>query len=1265
MPSISNPPSPTNTSRLFVNIVMTGNCFKAFIDSGSDVSLVTSQFLPYVSNFIVANTSLTAVEGSTITVLGTGDLSFDLYGKPITTRVYVVERILHPIMLGLDFLRKQVISIDFVNNCLVLKCQDQEHYCQDVQGVVTGIDQADLTITDFPRSQLCDIVVDREISLSPGSKIVISSVAENITVWHKVDSFHPSTYLLSQPNLQVLSYDCHAKDEIQCCIQNASEIPVSISKDMNLGTMLVSPTIYESTQIKGYPGNWLDSVQDSVHYRILAMLIKYRDTINSGKIKFELPPVTIDTGNARPVYCRPYRLSEQKAEFVKQQFQKWLDEGIVSYYSGPWCSPVVVANKDTRTDNPTFRVCGDYTKINLVIERESFPLPIPSDLFVKMRGSECFSIIDLHQAYLQLKVAEQDKPKTSVVTPEAQFVFNYLPFGLKIAASCMQKVMHMLFSNCNFVVCYQDDICIFSKNMQEHFQHVETVLTILADAGLKIALHKCKFVQSSIKYLGMLIDGATMSPDPRNVKAILDWNVPTNPKQIRQLLGAVSYYRAFVPHFADRTTSLRALLKSKVKWVWNPDHDSEFEDVKSMLTSSPILRVFDPELPTVLKTDASSHAVGAVLCQLVNGKEQVVSYYSQALTMQQKKWSALEREAFAVVAAVTHYRHFLECIRFAIISDAHSLCYMRTIRDPTSRIARWLLLMQEFDYRVHYRSGSCQKDVDCLSRYGYESDDLAVGMVSLQDVKDEQLRELQDGSLPTQKLVETRESGLYYYHRMQGNDNYTPLLYLPKSMRSQVLHLAHGDSMSGHYGINKTWTKLANVYFWPGMYSDIRKFVRSCHDCQLRNIPTVKPAGLLQSIPVSNIFDTVGIDFIGPISRTPTGNLHILLAVDHFSKFVVAKATRVADSTTVANFLLKHIVLQYGLPSRILSDRGTPFLSQTVTQILQLLNIKKANTSAYHPQCDGEAEISNKTIINLLSKMVQDNLTHWDEYLDYVVYQYNTTFQDSIKTSPYSVLYGMVPRSLPYDIEHEPLVPKRSPYDHAASGFAYARDVVRENIVESQRRQAHYYDKKHTQVRYQIGELVMLKDVRIAPKGTKLHPKFSGPHKIVGVVNPVNFSVLLRSTDKIIHVHVSRLKRFYQRSEDERSQDEDDDEGRQPNITEEPLDAVVPPSSGCSSPGMNTAKEDLSDSDCLNYRHGVETLMDHMAGMDLPDTDSDLDSYQSPGPSDVDNDGENDSDSMPELESSRKSSSSSEPSSPRPEHQPYNLRERKPVQYKY
>jgi len=98
---------------------------------------------------------------------------------------------------------------------------------------------------------------------------------------------------------------------------------------------------------------------------------------------------------------------------------------------------------------------------------------------------------------------------------------------------------------------------------------------------------------------------------------------------------------------------------------------------------------------------------------------------------------------------------------------------------------------------------------------------------------------------------------------------------------------------------------------------------------------------------------------------------------------------------------------------------------------------------------------------------------------------------------------------------------------------------------------------------------------------------------------------------------------------------------------------------------MNTAKEDLSDSDCLNYRHGVETLMDHMAGMDLPDTDSDLDSYQSPGPSDVDNDGENDSDSMPELESSRKSSSSSEPSSPRPEHQPYNLRERKPVQYKY
>jgi len=424
--------------------------------------------------------------------------------------------------------------------------------------------------------------------------------------------------------------------------------------------------------------------------------------------------------------------------------------------------------------------------------------------------------------------------------------------------------------------------------------------------------------------------------------------------------------------------------------------------------------------------------------------------------------------------------------------------------------------------------------VDCLSRHGFANivQESFAMFTSIDTLKTAQESEFQ--SLPTsisERIVCI--DGVRYFRKFSNSDMTTEaitkadLIWVPKSLVNSLLQAVHGDPLSGHFGVNRVIARLRTRYFWQYMYRDVKLFVKSCHQCQMRQIPNTKPAGYLQNIETSQIFEILALDFVGPISKTRDRNEYLLVAVDHFSKFAVVKPIPKATAEHTANFILHEIILKFGPPTKILSDRGSQFLSNLVMELLTALKIKKINTTAYHPQTDGLTESVNKTLVQLLAKTCFENVCDWDLFVPYVTYQYNTSVQESTGFTPYEVLYGASPRFTMFDLK--PVHRTNNLFlDRLQRGFQYVRTLAAQSLEKARVKQKIEYDRHHTDVVLSVGDRVLVADVKIRSAGKKLNPKYLGPYTVINQTGPVNYQVRLDPSDRLEIFHVGRLKLYHE-----------------------------------------------------------------------------------------------------------------------------------------
>ena len=310
----------------------------------------------------------------------------------------------------------------------------------------------------------------------------------------------------------------------------------------------------------------------------------------------------------------------------------------------------------------------------------------------------------------------------TINTHKGLFRYTRLPFGESVAPSVFQRTLERLLAGIPNICIFLDDILVTGTTEAEHMDNLRLVLQRLQNAGLKVNKQKCEFFRSSVTYLGHRIDRHGLHPTTEKVQAIRNAPNPTNVKELKAWLGLVNYYGRYMENLSSKLAPLYMLLKKGVKWMWNKAQEDAFIEAKEALQSDALLVHFDPNKPLVLACDASPYGCGAVLShQMPDGTERPIAYASRSLSVAEKNYSRLDREALNLIFGVKKFHQYLYGAHFTLLTDQRPLLGLLGENRPippnaSGRIQRWALVLAGYNYTIRHRSGSTHENCDALSR---------------------------------------------------------------------------------------------------------------------------------------------------------------------------------------------------------------------------------------------------------------------------------------------------------------------------------------------------------------------------------------------------------------------------------------------------------------------------------------------------------------------------------------------------------------------
>ena len=417
----------------------------------------------------------------------------------------------------------------------------------------------------------------------------------------------------------------------------------------------------------------------------------------------------------QPVRQPCYRVPERLLPVLKEELDKMMELGVIEPSSSEWSSPIILVPKK----DGTLRFCLDFRKVNAQAKFDPYPMPRVDDLVERLGKAKFLTTLDLCKGYWQVPLAEDSKELTAFRTPFGHFQFTVLPFGLHGAPATFQRLMDRLLRGTEgFAAAYLDDICIYSSTWEEHLQHVQHVLSLVKEAGLTIHPQKCTLAREETAYLGYVLGRGVIRPQVGKVEAIKTAERPTTKKQVRSFLGLVGWYRRFIPNFSQRAVPLTELTRKSQpnKVVWTEECEEAFQGLKDSLCKEPVLLSPDFEKTFTVQTDASERGLGAVLLQGADGQLKPVAYISRKLLPRECNYSTVEKECLAIKWALDSFKYYLLGRKFVLETDHRALSWLGRMKDTNSRITRWFLAVQPFDFDVLYRSGKLNTTADFLSR---------------------------------------------------------------------------------------------------------------------------------------------------------------------------------------------------------------------------------------------------------------------------------------------------------------------------------------------------------------------------------------------------------------------------------------------------------------------------------------------------------------------------------------------------------------------
>lgn len=973
------------------------------------------------------------------------------------------------------------------------------------------------------------------------TKVLVSEVT--IKVKHKSVKINMVVLPFDKDNHTLLGTDAIAQLGIVVNIAEQTWYFTDSQEDKYSFNTIMDPSITKqmAAKLEEYP-TWLlrpdegQALSENQRKMLNGFLQEHEGIFAQGGDATPFAEHCIDVGDHSPIYVPPYKVPANKKPLLKAELERLLEENIIEECESPWGAPTVLVPKK----DGGIRVCVDYRRLNAITKSDSYPMSRIDELLQEAKRTPYMTTLDLRSGYHQVSVKESDRDKTCFVTPFGTYRFLRMPFGLKNAPASFQRLMDRFKSGLPnvLVLAYLDDLIVLSESFEKHLSDLEAVFKRLQLFKLRVNRVKCNFACTTVKYLGHLITPDGLKTDPAKVSAILEMKPPRTLKHLQSFLQTCSWYRKFIPNFSQVAQPLTMLTRRKQVWCWKDKQEEAFRKLKELLTSAPILQQSDPNKPYILRTDASSYALGAALLQKDGDSEKPIEYASRLLLPAERNYSTTEREALAVVWATDKFRGYLDGSEIIIGTDHQPLKWLLTLKSPTGRLARWFLKMQSYNFNIVYTPGKENIIADTLSRppCTYENEnqcDICVAIVDMPRETEKTLREEQLKDPDISKIVTvletTPQSDDVYHWRDRGyilNDGvlyrYSPEFeseeaqyVVPAQERETILKNYHDLPTAGHYGVEGTLNKIAQKYYWPNMRKYVAEYVKKCVPCQKYKATNLKPAGLLQTPVQAQRFEVMAIDLFGPLPTSEQGNRWILIVEDTATKWVELFALPDATASACAKALIEEVIFRYGVPRRLISDNGVQFVSAIMQHVCDAFAIEQALIPFYHAEAN-PVERKNRDLKPRLAILVGNMHQKWDDFLSAIRYAMNTTVTQSTGYTPAFLTFGRelrnvqeVVHDLRSVIEHGNFVQQMTPY---LKKLEVHLNSAREKAEQEQLRQKNYADKhRRPAPAYEPGDLVLVKAhvLSNAEKGfsAKLAPKRDGPYRILRATSATSYEI--------------------------------------------------------------------------------------------------------------------------------------------------------------
>lgn len=1189
-----------------IKIYTTNTTLTLLVDTGADVSLVKIANFTHEQINTNTITNLSGIGPGKIKSIGTThfDMKFKNFLIPHTFHVVHDDfKIPCDGIIGMDFIKKYNCILDF-NDDLDYLILRPFNFPQTIQIPITNrcYDALTLPARSEVIRQISFVTSEQEV-LVPNQEpypgvFIASTLVKSDKAFIRILNTNTDTVILKNP--QILTEDI-----------NDYEIITTTKGKKNRKSEILKilknkfPKRFENTLT-----NLCSEFSD-----IFGLETETVTTNNFYEQKLRVK-------DKQPVYIKNYRIPHTHKQEIDRQVQKLIDDEIVEPSQSEYNSPILLVPKKSLpgSNEKRWRLVVDYRQINKKLVADKFPLPRIDDILDQLGRAKYFSCLDLMSGFHQIGLEKKSRDLTSFSTGNGSYRFNRLPYGLKIAPNSFQRMMTFAFSGLkpDQAFLYMDDLVVLGCSEEHMLSNLTDVFKLCRDRNLKLHPEKCSFFMTEVTYLGHKCTDKGILPDDTKYSVIENYPTPEDADGARRFVAFCNYYRRFIKNFSEYSRHLTRLSKKDVKFEWTEDCDIAFRYLKKALMSPTLLQYPDFGKQYCITTDASKYACGAVLSQEHEDRQLPVAYASKTFTKGESNKSTIEQELTAIHWAITHFRPYIYGQHFLVRTDHRPLSYLFSMKNPSSKLTRMRLDLEEYDFTVEYLRGKDNQVADALSR------------ITIDD-----LRELNEKvtcvlrvttrSMDKTKDKDVNSSNLNKHHKDEKPSIYVPInntdvrkycklkitpgrcyikrgksiiAYIPindlftnekldlgqffsrleevagkyridklqvapnekifefisvndfKNMGNKrlikvkvallnkvtqidnedaetiqgIVKRYHDDPIEGgHCGIFRTIEKIRRYYYWKNMTKDIARYVKSCHKCQLAKTNKHLKCPMTMTTTPVQAFDTVFVDTIGPFPRSIDGNEYAVTMICDLTKYLITIPTPDKTARTVAKAIFEHFILIYGPMKTFISDMGTEYKNSILEELCKLLKIEKLTSTAHHHQTLGTIERSHRTFNEYVRSYISIDRTDWDEWLKYFTYCFNTTPSTVHDYCPYELVFAKIPNTFAQFKAIDKVTPLYN-IDNYAKEIKFRLEVAhnraRQLLDKHKLRQKLAYDKNTLDYKFNIGDLVLLKN----EAGHKLDTAYKGPFKIKNLLVRDNVNIIDIKTSKEQIVHKNRLK---------------------------------------------------------------------------------------------------------------------------------------------